>query len=113
MIRLISVFIGAVFVLLSAAPGMAKEESNFRDTSDPLQGNMIFGFSLPFGEEDRFNGIGTTFTWGTFDHLECRCYFPRQVKNIVADLLEQVTDKGVFTNPYVYSSGFEVWIDAM
>ncbi|MCX7737144.1 MAG: hypothetical protein N2319_10570 [Candidatus Kapabacteria bacterium] len=70
---------------------------------DEQFGEMIFDTSLPFGEENKFKGIAKTFTWGEFDHLEGRAYFPCKFVDIKNRLLNEVVQKGIFTNPYINS----------
>lgn len=107
----LAALIAAILLLPYAASGIPA--SKYRDTSDPMFGKIIFGTSLPYGEEDKFAGVGTSFTWGQFNHLEARCYFPRTFGEVTADLLDEVTAKGIFIRPYVYSNGWELWIDKM
>lgn len=85
--------------------------SKYRDTSDPFLGNMIFGERLPFNKEAEWKGLATEFTWGEFDHLECRIFFPRTIGEIQQDLLDQVSAKGILYNPYVKYNFLEMWID--
>ena len=88
-------------------------QSDYRDTTDPFFGNVVFGISLPYHDEDYFEGVGNHFTWDEFSHLEGRVFFPRMFGEIVDDLLDQVECKGLFTDPYMYSNGWELWIDEM
>jgi len=88
-------------------------ESEYRDTSDPFFGTIIFGTSLPYHEENNFENVGNEFTWGEFDHLEGRVFFPRIIGEMADDLLDQVEQKSIFRDAYVYSDGWELWIDEM
>jgi|GEM_PF-1747649 len=88
-------------------------KSKYRKPYDDLMGNIVFGTSLPYQDDDNFKGVATEFTWGRFDHLEARAFFPQSYGELKTALLKQCVDRGVFVNPYVYSAGWDVWIDTM
>ena len=108
-------FLLAALIITVALASYGDEiwQSEYRDTSDPLFGAIIFGTSLPYHEEEFFEDVGDEFTWGDFNHLEGRVFFPRMFGEIVDDLLDEVERKGLFTNPYMYSNGWELWVDEM
>jgi hypothetical protein len=110
------IVIGVLLVLLAlslAASATITWKSKYRKPYDDLMGNIVFGTALPYGEDENFAGVGTDFTWGKFDHLEARAFFPQGYGELKTALLQQSVDRGVFVNPYVYSTGFDVWIDTM
>jgi len=108
--------LAAVLMLLLLALSAAAEitwKSKYRQPYDDLMGNIVFGTALPYGEDANFKGVGTEFTWGKFTHLEARAFFPQSYGELKAALLKQCVERGVFANPYVYSTGWDVWIDTV
>ena len=80
---------------------------------DKKIGNIIFGTSLPYQNENEFKGISNVFTWGEFEHLEARAYFPCLFGQVCKNLKDEVVSKGFLTAPYISSQGWELWIDEM
>jgi hypothetical protein len=89
-----------------------KNPSKYRG-KDKQFGNIIFGTSLPYQKESEFKGISNVFTWGEFDHLEGRAYFPCMFGQVCENLKKEVVKKGIFTSPYISSQGWDLWIDEM
>ncbi|TAL69887.1 MAG: hypothetical protein EPN82_04525 [Bacteroidetes bacterium] len=85
-------------------------QSKYR-AKDKKFGNIIFGTSLPYQKESEFKGISNVFTWGEFEHLEARAYFPCLFGQVCKNLMSEVVSKGYLTAPYIYSQGWELWID--
>lgn len=108
------IFLYAVLALLTlslVASAKIVAPSKYRDTSDPFLGNMVFGYDLPFGKEAEWKGLATEFTWGKFDHLDCRVFFPRTRGEIYEDLVKQIEEKGILINARVDHTVLEMWID--
>ncbi|MBI5325635.1 MAG: hypothetical protein HZB41_10265 [Ignavibacteriae bacterium] len=80
---------------------------------DKKIGNIIFGTSLPYQRENDFKGISNVFTWGDFEHLEARAYFPCVFGEMCRKLKDEVVSKGFLSSPYISSQGWELWIDEM